>query len=73
MNCRLTITLCTFNVFHVTGKASSDLQLPLQQWGAGNGYLLVLSKAKKVNIVESLIAVMRLQITWGKGWNTVTT
>ena len=27
-------------------RAPSDLQLPLQQWGAGNVYLLVSSKAK---------------------------
>ena len=27
--------------------APSDLQLPLRQWGAGNVYLLVLSKAKR--------------------------
>ena len=28
-------------------KAEKDnVQLPLRQWGAGNGYLLVLSKAK---------------------------
>ena len=28
-------------------SAPSDLQLPLRQWGAGNVYLLVLSKAKR--------------------------
>ena len=28
-------------------KAPSYLQLPLRQWGAGNVYLLVLSKAKR--------------------------
>ena len=27
--------------------AQSDLQLQLQQWGIGNVYLLVLSKAKR--------------------------
>ena len=35
------------------------LQLPLQQWGAGNVYLLVLS-SWKVNIAENPIAVMGL-------------
>ena len=34
-------------------------QLPLQQWGAGNVYFLVLSNLK-VNIAENPIAVMRL-------------
>ena len=29
------------------GLSQSDLQLPLQQWGTGNVYLLVLSKAKR--------------------------
>ena len=28
-------------------RAPNDLQLPLRQWGAGNVYLLVLSKAKR--------------------------
>ena len=32
---------------HIGPKAPSDLQLPLWQWGAGNVYLLVLSKAKR--------------------------
>ena len=29
-------------------RASSDLQLPLRQWGASNFYLLVLSKGKQL-------------------------
>ena len=37
--------------------ALTYLQLPLQQWGACNVYLLVLSK---VNIAENPIAVMGL-------------
>ena len=39
--------------------AQTYLQLPLQQWGAGNVYLLVLS-SWKVNIAENPIAVMGL-------------
>ena len=35
------------------------LQFPLQQWGVGNVYLLVLS-SWKVNIAENPIAVMEL-------------
>ena len=35
------------------------LQFPLQQWGAGNVYLLVLS-SWKVNIAENPIIVMEL-------------
>ena len=42
-----------------TDKARTYLQLPLQQWGAGNVYLLVLS-SWKVNIAENPIAVMGL-------------
>ena len=42
---------------HLYGR--TYLQLPLQQWGAGNIYLLVLSSLK-VNIAENLIAVMGL-------------
>ena len=38
-------------------NARTYLQLLLQQWGAGNVYLLVLS-SWKVNIAENLIAVM---------------
>ena len=40
-------------------KARTYLQLTLQQWGAGNVYLLVLS-SWKVNIAENPIAVMGL-------------
>ena len=40
-------------------RARTYLQLPLQQWGAGNVYLLVLS-SWKVNIAENPIAVMGL-------------
>ena len=40
------------------------LQLPLQQWGAGNVYLLVLSSLK-VNIAKNPIAIMGLQIRSG--------
>ena len=39
--------------------AQTYLQLPLQQWGASNVYLLVLS-SEKVNIAENPIAVMGL-------------
>ena len=39
--------------------ARTYLQLPLQQWGASNVYLLVLS-SWKVNIAENPIAVMGL-------------
>ena len=39
--------------------AATYLQLPLRQWGAGNVYLLVLSRWK-VNIAENPIAVMGL-------------
>ena len=42
-----------------TDHARTYLQLPLQQWGAGNVYLLVLS-SWKVNIAENPIAVMGL-------------
>jgi hypothetical protein len=42
-------------------KARTDLQLPLQQWGASNVYLSVLS-SWKVNIAENPIAVMGLYI-----------
>ena len=31
----------------VADNTPSDLQLPLRQWGTGNVYLLVLSKAKR--------------------------
>ena len=34
-------------LFSLSLIAPSDLQLPLRQWGAGNVYLLVLSKAKR--------------------------
>ena len=40
-------------------RARMYLQLPLQQWGAGNVYLLVLS-SWKVNIAENPIAVLGL-------------
>jgi len=40
-------------------QAQMYLQLPLQQWSAGNVYLLVLS-SWKVNIDENPIAVMGL-------------
>ena len=40
-------------------QAQTYLQLPLQQWGAGNVYLLVLS-GWKVNIAENPIAVKGL-------------
>ena len=39
--------------------AQTYLQLPLQQWGASNVYLLVLS-SWKVNIGEHSIAIMGL-------------
>ena len=41
--------------------AQKYLQLPLQQWGAGNIYLLVLS-SWKVNIADNPIAVMGLRL-----------
>ena len=34
-------------LFSLSLIAPSDLQLPLRQWGAGNVYLLVLSKSKR--------------------------
>ena len=40
-------------------NACTYLQLPLQQWGTGNVYLLVLSNWKG-NIAENPIAVMGL-------------
>ena len=40
-------------------SAPTYLQVPLQQWGASNVYLLVLS-SWKVNIPENPIAVMGL-------------
>ena len=40
-------------------RAQTYLQLPLQQWGAGNVYLLVLS-SWKVNNAENPIAVTGL-------------
>ena len=46
-------------LFQKNNTAPSDLQLPLQQWGTGNVYLLVLS-SWKVNIAENPNAVMRL-------------
>ena len=46
------------NLF-VLYTARTYLQLPLQQWGGGNVYLLVLS-SWKVNIAENPIAVMGL-------------
>ena len=51
-----------FALFHcllITVQARMYLQLPLQQWGAGNVYLLVLS-SWKVNIAENPNAVMGL-------------
>ena len=39
-------TKLIFEIFYFD-KAQSDLQLPLRQWGAGNVYLLALSKAKR--------------------------
>ena len=33
--------------------AASDLQLPLRQWGTGNVYLLVLSKAKSETLSKT--------------------
>ncbi len=43
----------------IQGTLQMYLQLPLQQWGAGNVYLLVLS-SWKVNIAENPIAVIGL-------------
>ena len=43
----------------LTHKARTYLQLPLQQWSAGNVYLLVLS-SWEVNIAKNPIAVMGL-------------
>ena len=40
-------------------RAQTYLQLPLQQWGAGNVYLLVLS-SWKVSITENPSVVMGL-------------
>ena len=40
-------------------RVTNSMQLPLQQWDAGNVYLLVLS-SWKVNIAENPIAVMGL-------------
>ena len=34
------------NAQELWNRAPSDLQLPSRQWGTGNVYLLVLSKAK---------------------------
>ena len=48
--CFTTLQMCT---------AQTYLQLPLRQWGAGNGYLLVLSSWKE-KIAENHIAVMGL-------------
>ena len=39
--------------------SAGSVQLPLQQWGTGNVYLLVLS-SRKVNIAETPIAIMVL-------------
>ena len=54
------LLLCVFQVFKcLVDHARTYLQLPLQQWGAGNVYLSVLS-SWKVNIVKKPIAVMGL-------------
>ena len=43
------------------------LQRQLRQWGAGNVYLLVLSRWK-VNIAKNIIAVMRLRWNYYEKW-----
>ena len=45
-----------FLISKIQAVAWTYLQLPLQQWGAGNVYLLVFS-SWKVNIAENPIAV----------------
>ena len=45
---------------YVVHLAPSDLKLSLRQWGAGNVYLIVLYKAKRLNTAENSIAVMGL-------------
>ena len=52
--CAIVYLICFTLIF-----AWTYLQLPLEQWGAGNVYLLVLS-SWKVNIAENPIAVMEL-------------
>ena len=57
---RLHIVAKYFSKYDIKGHhARKYLQLPLQQWGAGNVYLLVLS-SWKVNIAKIHIAVMGL-------------
>ena len=50
---------CKVHLISLPDQAQTYLQLPLQQSGAGNVYLLVLS-SRKVNIAENPIAVMGL-------------